>query len=112
MIPNRQFNDRINDYQIEFLAAFDQGRRFFVLEWHRRAYKTTTAINLLIRECYRNPKSKYVYVAPTQVWARNIVWDDPTMLWDSLPPQEEMGWTANGQKMLITFDNGAMPVCN
>ncbi len=107
-IPNKQFLDRVNDHQIDFLAAFDQGRRFFILEWHRRAYKTTTLINLMIRECCENPKSKYVYVAPTQVWARNIVWDDPTMLWDSLPDKAEMGWKANGQKMLITFANGAM----
>ena len=107
-VPNKLFLDRVNYAQIEFLAAFDQSKRFFWLEWHRRAYKTTTGINLLIRECVKNPKSKYVYVAPTQVWARNIVWDDPTMLWDALPDKLEIDWKDNGQKMLITFANGAM----
>ena len=110
MIPNKRFIDRITDSQLELLAAFDSPplMRFFTLEWHRRSYKTTTIINLLIRECCKYPKSKYVYVAPTQVWARNIVWDDPTMIWDALPDKTEIGWKANGQKMLITFANGAM----
>lgn len=93
------------------LRAFDCLKRvirFIILEWHRRAHKTTLSINLLIRECCKYPKSKYVYVAPTQVWARNVVWDDPTMLWDALPDKAEMFWKPNGQKMLITFANGSM----
>lgn len=93
------------------LKAFDAVKqiiRFLILEWHRRAHKTTLAINLLIRECCRYPKSKYVYVAPTQVWAREVVWDDPTMLWDALPDKAEMNWKPNEQKMLIKFANGSM----
>ena len=52
----------------------------FMAEWHRRCRKTTAAINLLVKESIRIPKAKYVYIAPTQVMARNIVWDDPTMI--------------------------------
>jgi len=82
--------------------------RFFILEWHRRAHKTTLLINLMIRECCQYAKSKYVYIAPTQVWAREVVWDDPTMLWDALPDKAEMDWKPNEQKMLIKFANGSM----
>ncbi|KKL90383.1 hypothetical protein LCGC14_1905250 [marine sediment metagenome] len=115
MIPNRQFNTRLRYHEKQVLKAFDQHTatknpilRFFILEWHRRAAKTTLSINLLIREACKYPKSKYVYVAPTQVWARDIIWDDPTMIWDSLPDKAEMGWKANEQKMLIKFANGSM----
>jgi hypothetical protein len=110
MIPNKLFLSRLKKYEKQTLCAFDsvQTPRFFILEWHRRAHKTTLAINLLIRECCRYAKSKYVYIAPTQVWAREVVWDDPSMLWDSLPAKPEMDWEANSQKMLIRFANGSM----
>lgn len=110
-VPNQLFLDRLGRHEKQVLRAFDDKKnvkRFFHLEWHRRAYKTTLAMNLLVRECCKYPKSKYVYVAPTQVWARNVVWDDPTMLWDSLPDQLEMPHKINAQKMLITFANGSM----
>jgi len=113
MIPNKLFLDRLAKHELEVLSAFDCKRaggirRFFMIEWHRRAHKTTLSINLLIRECCRYPKAKYAYVAPTQVWAREVVWDDPTMLWDALPDKAEMNWVANEQKMLIKFANGSM----
>ncbi len=110
-IPNKLFLSRLDWHEIEPLRAFDNTAeeiRFLILEWHRRAHKTTLAINLLIRECCRYPKSKYVYVAPTQVWAREVVWDDPHMLWDALPDKAEMFWKANDQKMLVKFANGSM----
>lgn len=110
-IPNKLFLSRFGLYEKQVLKAFDgivQIIRFLILEWHRRAHKTTLAINLLIRECCKYPKSKYVYVAPTQVWAREVVWDDPTMLWDALPDKMEMNWVPNEQKMLIKFANGSM----
>ena len=110
-IPNKLFLSRLGIHEKEALKAFDDKNnviRFFIEEWHRRAHKTTLAINLLIRESCKYPKSKYVYIAPTQVWARNIVWDDPTMLWDALPDKAEMFWKPNEQKMLITFANGSM----
>ncbi len=110
-IPNKLFLSRLGRHEKQVLKAFDDKTdivRFFIEEWHRRAHKTTLAINILIREACRYPKSKYVYIAPTQVWARNIVWDDPTMLWDALPDKSEMFWKPNEQKMLIKFANGSM----
>jgi len=110
MIPSQAFYSRLRWHEKQFLKAFDSAEnlRFFILEWHRRAAKTTLAVNNLIKEACRYPKSKYVYVAPTQVWARDIVWDDPTMIWDALPDKSEMFWKANEQKMLIKFGNGSM----
>lgn len=114
-IPNKLFLSRFGVYEKQVLKDFDRPgtpghpvTRFFIEEWHRRAHKTTLAINLLIRECCKYPRSKYVYVAPTQVWAREVVWDDPTMLWDALPDKAEMNWKPNEQKMLIKFANGSM----
>jgi hypothetical protein len=115
MIPNQQFNDRAHYHQLRTLEHFtewlDSGNRrshFIALEWHRRARKTTLAMNLLIRECYRLPLSKFVYVAPTKVMARNIVWDDPVMLRAYLPDKREMRWDLNEQKMMVRFANGSV----
>lgn len=109
MIPNKQFLDGMHIYQKRVLEAFDSGNiHSFWLEWARRHRKTTLALNLLIRECCRNPKTKYVYIAPTQVQARNIVWDDPNMLMSYLPDKTVFGWHSNSQTMLITFQNGSM----
>lgn len=94
---------------MEFLEAFDSEQgRFSILEWHRGSYKTTTVINLLIRECIEHPRHKYVYVGPTQVQAREIVWDDPNMLPDALPDKSLIYWKRNEQKMTITFANGSL----
>ena len=91
------------------LEHFDSGEaRFFILEWARRHRKTTLLINLLIRECCLYPRIKNVYVAPTQVWARNVVWDDPLMLKEALPPKEEMDYTMHSQQMTIEFANGSI----
>ena len=108
-IPNDRFISGVHKYQEQVLAAFDLGdRRYFMLEWARRHRKTTLLINLLVRECCRWPKAKYAYVAPTQVWARNVVWDDPTMLKEAMPDKSEMYWETNEQKMMVTFANGSI----
>ena len=108
-IPTEKFLRRLKPHQEEFLVAFDSGlARFSILEWHRGAYKTTTVINLLIRECVEHARHKYVYVGPTQVQAREIVWDDPNMLSDALPDKSKFFWKRNEQKMSITFENGSL----
>jgi len=105
-IPIKQFLDGMHKHQKAVFRAFDGGKcNYFILEWARRHRKTTLAINLLIRECFKNPNSKYVYIAPTQVMARNIVWDDPNMLRAYLPNGV---CDLNEQKMLVKFPNGSM----
>ena len=115
MIPNELFQSGLHRHQRELLDAFDDRRREgvvlgqqFFAEWHRRARKTTLALNLCIREAYRFPRGKYVYVAPTQVQARNIIWNDPNMLTAYLPDKREMNWRLNSTEMLVTFENGSI----
>lgn len=114
-IPNEHFNKGMHEHQLALFGAFDNrlksGLRcpqMFMEEWHRRCRKTTAAINLNIREACRIPNAKYVYIAPTQVMARNIVWDDPNMLRAYLPDRREMGWKLNEQKMLVRFENDSI----
>jgi hypothetical protein len=112
MIPNELFCRGMHEHQLDLIREFDLRRKSRVMEaqsffeeWHRRARKTTLALNLNIREACRFPMGKYGHIAPTQVMARNIIWDDPNMLRSYLPNQREMDWRLNEQKMLITFEN-------
>ena len=115
MIPTKEFCEGIHEHQKALFNAFDRQRlagvnipQLFMCEWHRRCRKTTAALNLNIREACRFPGGKYGHIAPTQVMARNIIWDDPNMLRRYLPDKREMGWKMNEQKMLVTFDNDSM----
>ena len=115
MIPNKEFCKGIHEHQKDLFNAFDLRRQaglvapqMFMEEWHRRCRKTTAALNLGIREACRFPNGKYGHIAPTQVQARNIIWDDPNMLLKYLPDKHEMGWRMNEQKMLIKFENGSI----
>lgn len=115
MIPSEEFCRGAHVHQRALFGAFDQRRaarviepQMFLEEWHRRCRKTTAAINLNIREACRFPKGKYGHIAPTQVMARNIIWDDPNMLKKYLPDKREMDWRMNEQKMLVTFENGSL----
>lgn len=123
--PNQDFLDGMHEYQIEVADAFDDSVvcvdgdcaadkpvKYFMLEWHRRARKTTLAINLLVKEAMRVPNAKYIYIAPYLKDARNIVWDAPDMLPAALPPQyDEHGqqmWSKNKSNLQITFYNGSI----
>lgn len=71
-------------------------------------HNTTLIINVLIRECIRNPNSIYSYVGPTYTQARTIVWEDPNMLDRYLPDKSEFGWKKNETKLHIRFENGSL----
>jgi len=108
-IPNDKFLLGLHTAQKEVFTAFDtRAKRFFLLKWHRRARKTTLLLNLLIRECIHYPNRIYPYIAPTYRQAKNIVWQDPTMLFSYLPDQGEMGWERNDTELYIRFANGSM----
>jgi len=114
-IPNDAFIAGAHRHQRVLFNAFDRRRysrtiapQTFMAEWHRRCRKTTVALNLCIREACRFPNGKYGFIAPTQVMARNILWDDPNMLRAYLPNKREMDWKLNEQKMLVTFANGSL----
>lgn len=116
-VPNARFLmnapfGRLFDWQLDWLSHFDRGlARFSILEIHRRARKTSTAINLLIRECDRNARSRYVYVGPTFAECRRIVWDDPDMLNLALPDKRVLSWKKNEQRMIVKFGNGSVFQC-
>jgi phage terminase large subunit-like protein len=76
------------------------------LRWHRRARKTTLLLNLLIRECVKNPKSVYGYIAPTYTQAKGIIWTDPNMLNSYLP--HELVKRKNESELLVEFKNGSI----
>ena len=106
IIPVRRFRDGIMPWQRDALRSFDQGRaRFAYLVCHRRSRKTTLALNLMVRECLAHPRCMYRYVAPTQVEARGIAWDDPNMLFSYLPDKKLFPWEANSQRLEIKFAN-------
>ena len=115
MIPSEEFCKGAHIHQRRLFYEFDRRRQakaiapqMFMSEWHRRARKTTAALNLGIREACRFPNGKYGHIAPTQVQARNILWDDPRMLRKYLPDKQEMDWKMNEQKMLVKFENGSI----
>lgn len=105
-VPSDAFWDSMHRWQGEAFDAFDDRRaRFFGLKWHRGARKTTWLVNLLIREAVRNPMRTYMYVGPTLVQARAIVWTEPTMLFNWLPDKTHIRWIENKSEMSITFPN-------
>lgn len=106
-VPSKQFIEGMHPAQTEAFKAFDSGlARFMILNWHRRARKTTFAINLLIRECIKNAKHRYPYIAPTYKAAKNIVWRDPLMLKQYLPMSRVK--RMNESEMFVEFDNGSI----
>ena len=93
----------------EFLDAWDSGRyRFFMLEWARRHRKTTSGINILIRDCVEYPNWVSLFVAPFLKQAREIIWDDPKMLFKWLPDKSLITWDKNEVKLMIRFENGSI----
>lgn len=109
MVPNQRFLRRLTYWQAQSLQAFDsRSVDFMIFEWARRHWKTTTLMNILIRECVRNPKSIYTHVFPFYTEARQAIWDDPEMLDMYLPDQAEIGWKKNESKMHVRFDNGSL----
>jgi hypothetical protein len=89
------------------LRDFDLGDwRFALLNWHRRARKSTLAINLLIRECCTHPKKRFGYVTSTYTAAKNIIWRDPNMLKKYLP--EALVLRTNESELYVEFKNGSI----
>lgn len=109
MIPNKRFIDGMHPEQTRFFESFDSGYyRYYWLNWHRRARKTTACLNLLIRECCRFPNTISDYIAPTYKQAKMIIWRDPNMLAAYLPSKAEMEWVKNESELYVRFGNGSL----
>jgi len=107
-IPNHRFTGAAFPWQVAALRAFDENRaRFAHLICHRRARKSTTAINLIVRECMRHGNRTYRHIMPTRVQAKEAIWNDPNMLFSYLPSQERVPWTQNVSELTIRFPNGS-----
>ena len=61
LIPNEiflnggdKFPTGAHEYMLDVLGRFDRKEfRFFMLNWARRHHKTTLAVNLLLKECFK-----------------------------------------------------------
>lgn len=96
-------------YQKAVLKAFDNGIRFIVLCWSRRAGKSIFAWNLLIREAIRKPGT-YWYCFDNYSTAYNDIWIAMTSkgvkFLDMIP--EDMVVRMNSAKMEIELTNGSV----
>ena len=106
-VPVDLFTQRMTSDQIEVMQDFDSSlTRFFLINWHRRARKSTLLINLLIRECCHHPKERYIYVTSTYKAAKNIIWRDPKMMKAYLPM--ELVKKVNESELYVEFENGSI----
>lgn len=84
------------------LEVIDDPARFKVLIWHRRARKTTTAINEIIKQAI-SKVGVYWHIFPTYAEAKDAVWRDPKMLFKILPP--EIIEKKNEQELVVVLKN-------
>ena len=106
-VPNTRFISAIHYWQRDVFSKFDAGKyRFFLLNWHRRARKTSLILNMLIKEACRNPKKVYGYIAPTYTQGKSIAWRTPEMLDAFLPT--EMIERKNESELFVEFKNKAI----
>src|SRR3990167_5960108 len=71
------------------LAVLKNKKKFQVLIWHRRARKTSTALEKVALEAH-NPYIKnkvYWIVFPTYAEAKDAIWKDPSMLFRVIPKE-------------------------
>ena len=96
------FDPEVRPYQAQI---WNDPRRNKVLVIHRRAGKTSLALNKLIFEAILNPNKVYWYICPTMRQAKDIVWKAPEMLSKYLPPEAED--KRNEVELTIYLKNGS-----
>ena len=90
----------------QWAKAYHQSKaRFRVLNWHRRARKTTAGLNDLLRDALTTP-DVYRYIAPTYRQAKQIVWEDREMLSRYVPTVAVE--QKNDSSMMYRLRNGSM----
>lgn len=87
------------------LVALRNRARFKVMCWHRKARKTTLAVNELMRRAAAEV-GVYWYVAPVLKQARAIVWQEPDMFPRFCPP--EIWAKRNNTNLTIPMPNGSI----
>lgn len=56
------------------VSFHETDKRWMLLVVHRRAGKTTAALNFLQRSAITKPNTRYAYIAPTYKMAKNVAW--------------------------------------
>ena len=87
------------------LPILENKARFKVIVWHRKAHKTTLAVNHLIRMAALE-RGTYWYIAPFYNQAMKIIWQDPEMLEKYVPP--EIWKNRNNSEHYFRLPNGSM----
>lgn len=87
------------------LPVLQNKARYKVLVWHRKAHKTTLAVNEIIRQAVLKT-GVYWYVAPFYNQAKKIVWQDPQMFPKYCPP--EIWKDRNDTELYVKFPNGSI----
>lgn len=99
----------MRSYQKAVLKAFDNGIRYIVLCWSRRAGKSLFAWNLLIREAINKPGT-YWYCFDNYTTAYNDIWlaltSKGVKFLDMIPP--DMVVRMNSAKLEIELTNGSI----
>jgi len=101
-IPVEEFQP--NRFQLDVLRS---SARFKVLRWHRRARKTTLALNQLILAAAEKPNQILCYIAPTYKQAKSIIVSDPNMLRRYMPAKF-LRRPFNETDLIATFRNGSI----
>lgn len=76
-IPVKEYRQDEHTWQ---KAVRGSDKRFKLVSWHRRARKTTMALNILIEACCSVKNKTFGYIAPTYQQAKSIAVVDPMML--------------------------------
>lgn len=99
-------HQRTLDQVIDRWATKKEGPQFFVPVWHRRAGKSSSLVNILIKQA-TNPDriGQYYYLYPVQKKLREHIWDNPQILPKFLPMSQVA--KKDDQRMVITFRNGS-----
>ncbi len=84
------------------LDFHDSDKRWKVLVLHRRAGKTTAAINHLQRDALTVPNSRYAYISPTYKMSKNVCWDIMKEYSRCVP-----GVTYNESELTVKYPNGS-----
>jgi phage terminase large subunit len=84
------------------LQFHNSDKRWIVLVLHRRAGKTTAALNHLQRSALTTPNSRYGYIAPTYRQAKNIAWDLLKQFSRVIP-----GIEYNETELTVKYPNGS-----
>jgi hypothetical protein len=89
------------------VESLNDPHRFKVHRWHRRARKTTLAINKLIKAAVFSKNETFAYIAPTYKQAKSIIVRDPMML-NRYMPKELLSKPFNETELYAQFISGSV----